>query len=71
MPEFTISLPAAIGILAVFLVIGALALFFTLKGTGKLPEMTAVPSPTETATVTPSPTATLIPTETPLTPNPS
>lgn len=71
MPEVTLSLPVALGLLAVLLVVGALALFFTLKGTGKLPDSTAVPSPTETLTITPTPTETLIPTETPtLTPEP-
>ena len=71
MPEVTLSLPAALGLLAIFLVVGALALFFTLKGTGKLPDMTAVPSPTDTVTITPTPTETLIPTDTPtLTPEP-
>ncbi|HEY5269558.1 MAG TPA: LysM peptidoglycan-binding domain-containing protein [Anaerolineales bacterium] len=71
MPEITLSLPVALGLLAVFLVVGALALFITLKGTGKLPDSTAVPSPTETVTITPTPTETLIPTETPtLTPEP-
>jgi LysM repeat protein len=71
MPEVTLSLPVALGLLAVFLVVGALALFITLKGTGKLPDSTAVPSPTETVTITPTPTETLIPTETPtLTPEP-
>jgi LysM repeat protein len=71
MPEVTLSLPIALGLLAIFLVIGALVLFFTLKGTGKLPDSTPIPSPTETVTVTPTPTETLIPTETPtLTPEP-
>ena len=71
MPEVTLSLRVALGLLTVLLVIGALALFFTLKGTGKLPDMTAVPSPTETVTITPTPTETLIPTETPtMTPEP-
>ncbi|MCX6039183.1 MAG: hypothetical protein NTW99_15125 [Chloroflexi bacterium] len=46
MPEVTLSLPVALGLLAVFLVVGALALFITLKGTGKLPDSTATPSPT-------------------------
>jgi LysM repeat protein len=42
-----------------------------LKGTGKLPDSTAVPSPTETVTITLTPTNTLVPTETPtLTPEP-
>ncbi len=71
MPEVTLSLPVALGLLAVVLIVGALALFFTLKGTGKLPDNTATPSPTETVTITPSPTDTLISTETPtLTPEP-
>lgn len=71
MPEVTLSLPVAIGLLAAFLVVGAGTLFFTLKGTGVIPDSTAIPSPTETATVTPTPTETLIPTEAPtLTPEP-
>jgi len=48
-----------------------LALYFTMKGTGRLPDMTSVPSPTETVTITPTPTETLVATETPtLTPEP-
>jgi len=71
MPELTLSLPVALGLLAVLLFVGALALFITLKGTGKLPDSTATPSPTETVTITPTPTETSIPTETPtLTPEP-
>jgi LysM repeat protein len=71
MPEVTLSLPVALGLLALFLAIGAVALFFTLKGTGKIPDITATPSPTETMTVTSTPTETLIPSETPtLTPEP-
>ncbi len=35
MPEVTLSLPVALGLLAVLLVVGALALYITLKGTGK------------------------------------
>jgi LysM repeat protein len=71
MPEVTLSLPVALGLLAVLLVVGALALFFTLKGTGKLPDMTVTPSPTVSVTSTPTPTETLIPSETPtLTPEP-
>jgi len=71
MPDVTLSLPVALGLLAIFLVVGALVLFITLKGTGKLPDSTATPSPTETATISPTPTETLFPTETPtLTPEP-
>ncbi len=71
MPEVTLSLPAALAILAGFLVIGAAALFFTLKGSGRYLPPTAVPSPTITATLTDTPTDTLVPTDTPtLTPQP-
>jgi LysM repeat protein/ribosomal protein L40E len=71
MPEVTLSLPAALGLLVVFLVIGAAALYFTLQGTHKIQSPTVTPSPTETATITPTPTETLVPTETPtLTPEP-
>jgi LysM repeat protein len=71
MPEFTLSLPIAIGLLVVFLAIGAGVLYFTLKGTGLIVEATAVPSPTDTPTITVTATETLIPTETPtLTPEP-
>lgn len=71
MPEITISLPIAIGLLVIFLVVGAGALYFTLKGTGAILEATAVPSATETPTITITPTETLLPTETPtLTPEP-
>ena len=65
MPEVTLNLRIALGLLAVFLVIGALVSFITLKGTDGLPNMTIVPSPTETVTITPTPTETLVPTETP------
>ncbi|MGZ6346842.1 MAG: LysM peptidoglycan-binding domain-containing protein, partial [Anaerolineales bacterium] len=71
MPELTLSLPVALGLLAIFLVVGALALFLTLKGTGKLPNATAVFTPSVTASVTFTPTETLVPTETStLTPEP-
>jgi LysM repeat protein len=71
MPEVTLSLPIALGLLAIFVVVGALALFITLKGTGKLPDSTPVPSATATATITLTPTETLIPTDSPtLTPEP-
>lgn len=65
MPELTLSLPAALGLLAVFLVVGALALYFTLNLTGFVQKPTTVPTTTETPTITTTPTDTLIPTETP------
>jgi LysM repeat protein len=64
MPQLTFSLPAALGLLALILLIGAASLFFALKGTGKLPNATAIPSVTLTVTATFTPTDTLIPTET-------
>jgi LysM repeat protein len=65
MPEITLSLPVAIAILAVFLIIGAGALYFTLKGTNQIQPPTVTPTPTETPTLTLTPTETLVPTETP------
>ncbi|MEW6094712.1 MAG: LysM peptidoglycan-binding domain-containing protein [Chloroflexota bacterium] len=71
MPEVTLSLPVAIGLLLLVLLVGAGALYFTLKGTNLIVAATAVSSPTETPTITVTPTDTLIPTETPtLTPEP-
>jgi LysM repeat protein len=75
MPELTLSLPAALGALALILLIGAASVYFTLRagftGTG-LTTPIAEGTATETPTVTPIPTETLpptaIPTETPLTP---
>jgi LysM repeat protein len=65
MPEVTLSLPVALAILAVFLIIGAAALYFTLQGTHQIQPPTPVPSPTITQTPSFTPTETLIPTETP------
>jgi LysM repeat protein len=71
MPAVTISLPAAIGLLAIFLGIGAVIVFFALR---QAPE--AIIPPTATATVTVTATGTQTPTNTPLptlthTPEPS
>jgi LysM repeat protein len=65
MPELTLSLPAAIGLLAVFVVIGAITLYFALQFTHRIASPT--PNSTATSTVTPSPTPTdtLIPSDTP------
>ncbi len=75
MPEITLSLPAALGALALILLIGAAAVYFSLRAgiTGTtLTDPTAEGTATETGTVTPTTTATLpatsIPTETPLPP---
>jgi LysM repeat protein len=71
MPSITLSLPGAIGLLALFLVIGAVIVFFALRQT---PE--AIAPPTATVTVTVTATSTSTPTNTPLptltgTPEPS
>jgi LysM repeat protein len=62
MPEVTLSLPAALGLLALFLTIGAVLVYVALRQTG-----TAVVAVTETPTITPTATASLPPTpETPI-----
>ncbi|HSB65226.1 MAG TPA: LysM peptidoglycan-binding domain-containing protein [Anaerolineales bacterium] len=71
MPAITLSLPGAIGLLALFLVIGAVIVFFALRQT---PE--AIAPPTATVTITATATNTQTPTNTPLptltfTPEPS
>lgn len=74
MPEVTLSLPAALGALAVILLVGAAGVYFSLRAGigGQLSEPTAALTPSETVTVTPTPTETVpptaIPTETPLPP---
>lgn len=72
MPQVTLSLPVALGLLALFLVVGALVVFGILRGTGRVVEPTPDATETVTPTITASPTETLIPTlaptETPLPP---
>ncbi len=73
LPEFKISLPAAIGLIVLVLGLGAALIFIILRTTGR------VTTPTETPTVTLTPTLTLTPspsleptqgpTETPLPPS--
>ncbi|NOY99223.1 MAG: LysM peptidoglycan-binding domain-containing protein [Chloroflexi bacterium] len=65
MPEITLSLPAALGFLALFLIVGAGAVFLALRTTGRVVEPTPVPTATITVTVTPTPTETLTPTPVP------
>lgn len=73
MPEITLSLPAALGILAVVLVIAGSAVFFTVRASNPTAfQPTDVPLPTNTptltVTVTPIFTATSVPTLTPQAP---
>jgi LysM repeat protein/ribosomal protein L40E len=75
MPEITLSLPAALGALTLILLIGAAAVYFSLRSglTGAtITEPTVEGTTTETPTITPTATETLpptaLPTETPLPP---
>jgi LysM repeat protein len=71
MPEIRLSLPAALGLLAVILAVGAAIVFVGLRLTNRVVVPTPIPSATVTSTVTPTPTDTSIPTDTPtLTPLP-
>jgi LysM repeat protein len=73
MPEIRLSLPAALGILAIVLVVAGAVVFFSLRASNPTAfETTEVPLPTETPTITPTITeiftATSIPTSTPVPP---
>jgi LysM repeat protein len=75
MPQLTLSLPAALGALALILLIGAASVYFSLRAgiTGQtITDPTAEGTATETATITPTVTETLPatarPTETPIPP---
>jgi len=65
LPEVTLSLPAALGILAIVLLVGAAVVFFGLRAGGRVVEPTAVVGPTDTPTPSAVPTETLIPTDIP------
>jgi LysM repeat protein len=71
MPEITVGLPAALGLLALFLVIGAALVYFALQQTTpkSVVQVTPTASTTPTPTTTPSPTP-VTPTVT-FTPEPS
>jgi LysM repeat protein len=65
MPEITLSLPLALGLIIILLIVGAGAVFIGLRTTGHVTSLTETPTVTQTPTTTPTPTETLIPTETP------
>ncbi|UCD98214.1 MAG: LysM peptidoglycan-binding domain-containing protein [Chloroflexota bacterium] len=66
MPQVTLSLPIALLLLAIFLAIGAVLVYFALQETGRVVEPTATPTATATMTLTVTPTPeTPIPTDTP------
>ncbi len=64
MPEITLGLPAALGLMAIILLIGAGVVYGVLNMGGRVVEPTAIPTATET--VLPSPTATQASTLTPI-----
>src|SRR3990170_1796760 len=59
MPEVTLSLPAALGILAIVLLVGAAVVFFGLQDGGRVVAPTPIASPSATPTISPTPTQTL------------
>ncbi len=63
-PEITLSLPVAILVMAVFLVIGAVMVYFAIKSTPKVQALVVPPTDTPTITVTMTPSTTPTP-ETP------
>ncbi len=67
MPEITLSLPVAIGILAIVIIVAAVGVFFSLRASAPPGtfETSDTPTPTETPTASPVPTDTLLPTDIP------
>ncbi|MCJ7431924.1 MAG: LysM peptidoglycan-binding domain-containing protein [Anaerolineales bacterium] len=65
MPEITLSLPAALGLLAIVLLIGAGGIYAALNAGGRVIEPTVVVTATETPTPSATPTETLPPTTIP------
>ena len=63
MPEITLSLPIALGLMVIILSIGAAIVFTVLRSTGRVtePTPTVTPSATPTVTMTAAPTATATP----------
>jgi LysM repeat protein len=62
MPTLTLSLPAALGFLALFIIIGAVVVFMALRATGSVASPTKGPTPSNTPTITSTPTETSTPT---------
>jgi len=72
MPELTLSLPLVLGLIVIFMAIGAGVVFSVLRSSGRVVEPTTTPTltvtPTVTTTATVTPTSTPEPTWTPLPP---
>ncbi|MCX6078532.1 MAG: LysM peptidoglycan-binding domain-containing protein [Chloroflexi bacterium] len=72
MPEITLSLPTVLGLLALFLIVGAALVFFVMRMTGSSPSAagaaqgtpTNTPTPTVTVVFTEAATSTPVPTAT-------
>ena len=62
MPEVTLSLPIALGLLVLFLVVGATVVYAGLSATKRVITPTQVPTQTETPTASATPTDTQLPT---------
>jgi LysM repeat protein len=69
MPVLRISLPLALGLLAIIFTIGAGTVYIALNAGNRIINPTPIPTATKTATITPTPTETPIPSLTP-TPTP-
>jgi LysM repeat protein len=65
MPEITLGLPAALGLMAIILLIGAAVVYFGIQATTGV-DLNPTEEPTATETSLPSPTATDLPTQTPI-----
>lgn len=61
MPEITLSLPIALGVLVLLVTIGAVAVFFSLRAANRVIDPTPIPSPTSSPTASATATETLIP----------
>ncbi len=62
MPEVTLSLPIALGLLVLFLAVGAAVVYAGLSAAKRVINPTAIPTETQTATASPTPTDTQLPT---------
>lgn len=62
MPEVTLSLPAALGLLVLFLAVGAIVVYAGLAATQRVVNPTAIPTATDTGLPSPTPTDTQLPT---------
>lgn len=62
MPEVTLSLPIALGLLVLFLAVGATVVYAGLNATNRVVNPTDVPTATETPTASATPTDTQLPT---------